>query len=162
MKKRGQQTMAMPFGMIFAIFLIVVFVVIAFIAIQNFLDIGASAGVGQFYEELQDSVNDAWSGQSSDTTFKINLPNGITKVCFADLNQEITGSIEIYDQIELYDFSDSNVFLIPPEKTKQFPHKLINHLDMEKIIAEQNPYCVNAESDLKIKKGFYDKLVLIK
>ena len=91
---RSQQTMGLPFGVIFSIILIVVFIVIAFIAIRHFLDIEGCAGVGQFYEELQRKVDEAWVSQSSEFDVEINLPGGIDKVCFADLNVERTGSQE--------------------------------------------------------------------
>jgi len=79
MNKSGQQTMGMPFGMIFAIFLIVVFIVIAFIAVGFFLDIWRSSGVGLFYEELQDAVDGACSGQSGEFDFEIDLPSEIPR-----------------------------------------------------------------------------------
>ena len=62
--KKAQQTMSMPFGMIFAIFLIIVFVVFAFMAVGGFLDIGKSADVGMFYDELQEEIVKALSSQT--------------------------------------------------------------------------------------------------
>ena len=47
--------MGMPFELIFGIFLIIVFIVIAFIAIGGFLDIGRTANVGTFYEDFLNS-----------------------------------------------------------------------------------------------------------
>ena len=160
-KKRGQQMMGMPFGMIFSIILIVVFVVIAFIAVGSFLDIGRSAAVGLFYTELQDAVDNSWRGQSSETTFKINLPSEIKTICFSNLSSDMTGEQEYYDQIKNYDVYEANTFLIPPENAQQMQWKLIKHLDIEKITVEENPYCVSTSQNLKLKKGFYDKLVLI-
>lgn len=161
LKKRGQQTMGMPFGMIFSIILIVVFVVIAFIAIGSFLDIGRSAGVGLFYTELQEAVDNSWRGQSSETTFKINLPSEVKTVCFSNLSADITGETEYYNEIKNYEVYEANTFLIPPENAQQMQWKLINHLDIEKITKDQNPYCVSTSQKLKLKKGFYDKLVSI-
>ena len=153
--------MGLPFGMIFSIILVVVFVVIAFMAIGNFLDIGKSAGVGLFYTELQEAVDNSWRGQSSETIFKINLPNGIDTICFSNLSSEITEETEYYNQIKNYDVYEANTFLIPPENAQQMQWKLINHLDIGEITKEKNPYCVSTNQDLKLKKGFYDKLVLI-
>jgi len=159
--KSGQQTMGLPFGVIFSIILIVVFIVIAFIAIKHFLDIGDCAGVGQFYEELQEKVNEAWASQNSDFEFEINLPGGIDKICFADLSGEITGSQEDYKAIEMYSVYDSNLFLIPPAEACNMPNKLIKHINVSEIISTSNPYCVEVGEELQIKKGFYDKLVII-
>lgn len=159
--KRGQQTMGMPFGMIFAIFLIVVFVVIAFIAVAGFLDIGESAGVGMFYDELQEAVDDATKGQSSEVGFDVDLPSDIRSVCFANLSAEITNRGTEYEAIRNYDVYDANVFLVPPEYAQNMQWKLIEHLDIEKTTEVENPYCVKVEDGLRIKKGFYDRLAWV-
>jgi len=159
--KRAQQTMGMPFGMIFAIFLIVVFVVIAFIAVGGFLDIGKKASVGLFYDELQDAVDEAWSGQSGEFDFAIDLPSKITEVCFANLSNVITNRDGKYDNILKYDVYEANTFLIPPGSAENMPWKLIKHLDIDTITRDSNPYCVSVKSKLRIKKDFYDKLVAI-
>jgi len=159
--KRGQQTMGLPFGMIFAIILIVVFVVIAFIAIGYFLDIGRSSGVGLFYRELQGVVDDAMRGQSSEVGYDIDLPSKIELVCFANLSAEITNLGVEYDAIRNYDVYGANVFLVPPEFAQNMQWKLIEHLDVGRITAEDNPYCVRADGELRIGKGFYDKEVWI-
>ncbi|MBU3923525.1 MAG: hypothetical protein KJ592_01265 [Nanoarchaeota archaeon] len=159
--KRAQQTMGMPFGMIFAIFLIVVFIVIAFIAVSGFLDTGKSASVGMFYDELQGAVDNAISGQSSEVSFKIDLPSGIKKVCFADLSSEITNRGAEYDAIKNYDVYEANVFLVPPKYAQNMQWKLIEKINISKITAVKNPYCVGVEEGLVVKKGFYDKLVWV-
>jgi len=157
--KRSQQTMALPFGLIFSIILIVVFIVIAFIAVNHFLDIGKCAQIGGFYDSLQEAVDEAWTSQSSDFEFEIEL-SGIEKICFANLSEAPTNSEE-YEQIKNYEVYEANVFLIPAEKTCNMPYKNIKHLDLVKIIEERNPYCVEVDLGLKIKKDFYDKLVRV-
>ena len=159
--KRGQHTMGMPFGMIFAILLIVVFIVIAFIAIAGFLDIGQSASVGLFYEDLQKAVDEAWREQSGEFDFKIDLPSGIDEVCFGNLSGMITNRDPRYDEILNYDVYVANTFLVPPENAQGMQWKFINHINVTKITESSNPYCVSVEKDLRIKKGFYDKLVVI-
>ena len=142
--RRGQQTMVMPFGMIFAIFLIVVFVVIAFIAVGFFLDIGRSSGVGLFYEELQDAVDEAWSEQSGEFDFEIDLPSGITEVCFGNMSVEITNLDPAYKELRNYDVYDANTFLVPPSEAQNMQWKLTKHINISKITATENPYCVAA------------------
>jgi len=153
--------MGMPFGMIFAIFLIVVFIVIAFIAVGFFLDIGKTSSVGMFYKELQGAVNDAWSEQSGEFSFDIDLPSGIDEVCFGNLSDVITNNDPKYKEILNYDVYGANTFLVPPENAENMQWKLIKNIDVAKITAEENPYCVPVDKGLKIKKGFYDKLVVI-
>ena len=161
MKKKGQQVMGLPFGMIFAIFLIIVFIVIAFIAVKGFLDIGRISSVGMFYNELQDSVDNAMSGQSSEANFDIDLPTNIEQVCFANLSARITNSGSEHDAIKDYDVYIANVFLVPPEYAQGMQWKLIKYINITKITIDKNPYCVNVNDGLKIKKGFYDKLVWV-
>ena len=159
--KKAQQVMGMPFSMMFAMFLIVIFIVVAFMGIRFFLDFGRSADVGLFYEDLQKAVNDAWAGQTSSDSFDINLPDTIQKVCFANLSAEITGNLEDYDQIEIHEFRIANTFLVPPGGAEGMQYKQIDHLDIAKITEDENPFCVDAGDRLMIKKDFYDKLVWI-
>ena len=161
MKKRAQQTMGMPFSMMFAIFLIIIFIVVAFMGVRFFLDFGKSADVGLFYQDFQGTINDAWAGQTSSDSFDIHLPDAIEKVCFANLSASITANPEEYDQIEIYEFKPVNTFLIPPGSTGGMPYKQIEHLDIGRITEDENPYCVDASDELIIKKDFYDKLVWI-
>lgn len=159
--KSAQHTIGLPFGIIFAIFLIIVFIVIAFIAVNHFLDIGECSGVGLFYDELQDEVNEAWISQSSDKGFEIDLPSGITRVCFANLSAPVNGNEEDYGEIKNYELYEANVFLVPPGKACNMAYTNIKHLDVEKITQDKNPFCVDVSRDLRIKKDVYDKLVLV-
>ena len=160
--KRGQHTMGLPFGMIFAIFLIVIFIVIAFIAINHFLDIGECSSVGMFYDELQKEVDAVWASQESTGDFEINLPSGILKICFANLSADITNTGKDYEAIEDYEVYEANVFILPPEKACNMPYKMIGHINITKITESQNPKCFDVSRDLIIEKGFYEKFVMIK
>jgi hypothetical protein len=161
MKKRGQQTLGMPFGLIFAMFMIVVFIVIAFIAISHFLDIGRTSTVGRFYVDLQEAVDEAQHGQRSEFSFEIDLPSEIVRICFANLSAEITGPDVDYQMIEMFEVYEANVFLIPPGEAEGFGWHKIDNINISKITEVRNPYCVDSSRDLKIKKEFYDRLVTI-
>ena len=153
--------MGLPFGVIFAIILIVVFIVIAFIAIGYFLDIGKSSSVGMFYREFQDAVDDAVRGQFEESLFEVDLPSGIEFVCFANLSDEITNRGVEYEAIKNYDVYDANVFLVPPEYAHKMEWKLIEWINVSKITSNSNPYCVSVDDGFVVKKGFYDKWVYI-
>jgi len=153
--------MGMPFGMIFAIILIVVFIVIAFIAVRGFITVGSTASVELFYSELQDAVSDAYQAQSSQKPFKIDLPSGITHVCFANLSLPARGALEEYAELEFFDVYGANTFLLPINKAEGSMYKSIDYLDVNKIISNRNPYCVSVDQDLIIKKDFYDRLVTV-
>ena len=159
--KKAQQTMGMPFGMIFAIFLIVVFVVIAFMAVKSFLNLGESASVGLFYDELQEAVNDAVRGQESDRKFIVNLPGGIERICFADLSARITNPGADYELIKNYEVYNANTFLLPPEKANGMEWKNIERINVSRITVIKNTYCVEVDNGLRIQKSFYDRLVVI-
>ena len=89
------------------------------------------------------------------------MPLGITHVCFANLKGDITGEGLFYSQIKNFEFYDANTFLIPPEKASGYEWDLIEHLKLEEITRNSNPYCVSVSKDLRIKKDFYDKEVII-
>ena len=153
--------MGMPFSMIFAIFLIVVFVVVAFIAVGYFLDIGKSSSVGMFYRELQGAVDDAFSSQSSEASFDIDLPSNIKFICFANLSARITNQGADYEAIKNYDVYDANVFLVPPEKAQNMQWKFIDWINVSKITLNENPYCVDVDDGLRIRKEFYDRFAWV-
>jgi len=159
--KKAQQTMGMPFGMIFSIFLIVVFIVIAFIAVKSFLGTSEIASIGLFYEDLQSEVSETIQQQMSESEFKIDLPKKIKKVCFANLSTKITNDGPEYQAIKNYDVYKANIFLIPPEQAPNMDWDFIDHINTTKITETKNPYCVPVSNKLKISKGFYDKLVTI-
>jgi hypothetical protein len=157
--KRGQQTMGMPFGIIFSIILIVVFIVIAFIAVRSFLDLGRCAEVGQFYEGFQNEVDNVWKSQESEKSYDLDLPAGIDEICFANFSMSITNSL-IYEEVSLFEFDDVNAVLLPYQKACDMAGKNIKHLDVSKIVVNENPKCFSA-GEIVLKKGFYDKYAFI-
>lgn len=160
--KKGEGTFEMSFGMIFSMFLIAIFVVVAFIAIKSFLNIGKTADVGLFYEDLQNAIDNIWKGQAGEVSFKIELPEKITRICFANLSaNNINSALPEYREIESYEFYNHNTFLLPISEAEGFEHKEIRNINITKITKTRNPYCVDSTGTLKIKKDFYDKLVVI-
>jgi len=151
--------MDLPFGLIFSIFLIVVFIVIAFIAVRYFLNIGKCSEVGLFYRDLQDNVNDAWkSTETLNKTMEISLPSGVTKICFANMSARITSS----EGREILNYNeDQNLFLIPTASACDMSSKFIAHLDIAKMTERRNPYCISVDNKIKIKKEIYSKFVVI-
>lgn len=160
--KSGQSIMGLPFGIIFSIILIVVFIMAAFFAINHFLEISKCTQVGEFYDDLQKNVNDAMASGGSEFTFKTSLPSGIQKICFANLSAPITGDKEDYEAMKNYDVYDANTFLLPSGKTCGMQYKLIQRINVSEITKMKNPYCVDVARDLVIKKEIYGKYVIIK
>lgn len=161
-KKAQQSSFGMSFGMLFSIFLIVVFIAAAFMVINAFLKIGGDFGYGEFYVDLQEEVNRAWRSTDTVRYMDLDLPKKITHICFANLSAEITGNEDIYDDyLEDYQYDDVNVFLIPPGVAGNLDRNKIRHLDMAKITVTGNPYCIKNPNEMTIIKGVRSKYVSI-
>lgn len=160
-RRAQQSSFGMSFNMIFSIFLIIIFIAFAFIIIKVFLDFSSTSQIGRFYSDLEREVTSASRESTVTKTFNINLPKKIESVCFANLSAPITGSREIYDEIQHYTYYDSNVFLIPPGAAGDLDMKFIRYLDIERITENQNPYCVSNPGELVIEKGIRSRFVII-
>ena len=121
--KKAQQSMSLPFGMIFSIFLIVIFIITAIWGIKYFLNVGDCSKVGYFYENLQREVDRAYQSQSSDHFCGFNnlddsvecqfiLPSGVEKICIGNLSEPITANVNDYNQISIYDYEDANTYIV--------------------------------------------------
>jgi len=82
MNKEGQ--LKLSFGMIFSIFLIIVFIFFAIYAIQNFLGFQEDVKVKQFYDNLQNDVDKAWKSTKASKIVEYNLPEDVERVCFSN------------------------------------------------------------------------------
>jgi hypothetical protein len=175
MKKRNigntkaQSIMGMPFTMIFSIILMVFFVVVAFIAIRAFLSSRDCAQIGIFYDSLETEVKRAWNSQGTSFEFpgeeKIRLPKKLTHICFTNLSNRFNGEFgDFGEELSIYEFETSNVFLIPTKSSCDMPGKYVAHLDMEKITKKGNPYCIEIKGGVfsfNIDKGINKRLVEI-
>jgi hypothetical protein len=160
--KRGQDSFGMSFGMLFSIFLIIIFVAAAFMVIRVFLNFGATTNVGQFYNDLQDEIDSAWRSSSTEKKFEINLPSEITNICFINLSAPITANEEYYDKIPQYYYEEKNLFLVPPGAAEGLESKHLDNINIDAITSAQNPYCVKNPGTLMISKGMRSKLVTIR
>jgi len=160
--KKAQQIMGLPFSTIFSVFLIAVFIVVAFFAIRYFMDIGKCSEEGMFIDDFQQAVDDAWISQSSSKTFTSTLPSGIEYVCFVDLSKGASGTSkekEIYDELRKNADYTANLFFYPQRKACVKATN-IGHVN----ITESNPYCFEVKQkkvEIGIEKGFYDALVKV-
>jgi len=82
MKKRGQ--MKLSFGMIFSIFLIIIFLSAAIYAIIKFVGLQHTIQIESFKNDLQTDVNKMWQSQQGSQIKKYYLPKKISEVCFAE------------------------------------------------------------------------------
>lgn len=163
--RKAQQSIGMSFGIIFSILLIIFFLIIAFIAIKAFLGTKDCTQVGMFLDDLETEVTSTWSSQGGSITFKRSLPTKIDYVCFANLTQTSKGqNKDVFRQISYYKGTGATLFFYPKNAACKLPYKKIEHLDMEAITKEHNPYCIPVERGvvkIKIERDFTDRLVRV-
>jgi len=101
------------------------------------------------------------------------LPSKIKYVCFADLSKEITSTGVVGDmgrELGVYKGYIANLFLYPTEPACNMVHHEIEHLDIDKIISNnnnphnKNPHCIKVDDGsikMQLSKDFNEKLVSI-
>lgn len=150
MKKKGQ--FQIGFGMIFSIFLIVVFIVVAFIAINAFLGVSCSVETGSFIKDLNSEITRIWKGAGESTTkeFKINGCD-FEYVCFYDVNSNTNGEYAIFEndfRVFIGDEGDHNLYFYPRSQS-DVPSTFIDHVNMD---LASNPQCFKkTENIIKIR-----------
>lgn len=163
MNKRANESVGMSMGVIFSIFLIIVFISVAFVAIRFFLNMSNTSQIGNFYTNLQDEVNKAWSSSGTNRTFEISLPKKVEYICFMDFNSSSKGEwASFYRDFEGYIYNDVNLFIYPSSAVNDLKFRKIEHLDLGEITSLNNPYCIPNPSKLTIQKEVYSRLVNLK
>lgn len=135
--------MKLSFGMIFSIILIVIFIAFAFYAIQKFLGIQNTVKVGQFVDNLQSDVDKAWRSSQYSQKVEYFLPTKVEEICFTD---------------------NSELFFKPLGSGGIFDYREIEHLDIEKITENENPFCIKTikgKVEMTIKRDYGEALVTI-
>ena len=140
MKKQGQ--IAMSFGMIFSIILIVFFIVFAFYGINKFLNLQKEVQIKSFINDLQNDVERMKKSYEGSQPKAYVVPTKIEKVCFIDEDKNLRLLGEKY--------SDS---------------KKINGINIEKILGNEKEYCIqniDGKIKLKLEINYGETLVTIK
>ena len=148
--KRGELNLS--FGMIFSIILIIAFLVFAFYAIRTFLGVQDAAKVANFRENLQNDIDELWKAPQGTQRASYSLPGSIEKVCFKD------------DRYE-------NLIFFPEDTVAGLEPKLIEHIDINRIVSSENTplenrnmFCinkVNGKIEMTMKKSYDENLVMI-
>lgn len=164
-KKRGQ--IKISFGMIFSIFLIIIFIAFAFYAIKFFIGFQGNASTQKLVDELRGDVESVWKSSESSQTFEYSVPKDIDFLCFIDFQDGGRGiNLELYDKIKAGVIQEGNFILYDDaEKPGSSESFSIEHVDLKNIVFEENPYCIRKNDEGKAKvllsKGFSDTLVSI-
>ena len=163
--KRGQQILGLSFGVIFSIFLIIFFILIAFIVIKEFLNAKDCTLIGIFLDNFKADIKKSWNSQIDSHTFRGNLPSQIKYVCFIDLLKPMKGNFaDIGQSLTVYGGKEVNAFFYPTEKACEIPVHNIDHIDIETITRSQNPYCIDVVKGtilIDVEKDLNDPLVKI-
>jgi hypothetical protein len=173
--KRGSSNnkaqMKLPFGMIFSIILIVIFISFAFYAISKFLSMGNAVTIGKFVDNFQSDINKIWKSSQASQSFKYDVPSKIEKVCLIDYSSSVKGKPDIYEELKeiYYELrqgynENENLFFYPMSSSEGIDSLEIKNINLENITKEENPFCFNSkkgEIELVLKKRYDEILVRI-
>lgn len=162
--KRGQEGgVGMSFGFLFSIILIIIFVFGAVWGVKYFLDLNTCSTIGLSLEDLQKEVQTAYQSSSYSREIQLDFP-GLDQICFANLSEPLTGDLDVYEEINIYEFENANTFLLPGGKSCDIPFKKIKFLNISAITRMKNPYCVDANGKVQIvyEPSLYGRGVVIK
>ncbi len=138
--KRGQ--MKMSFGMIFSIILIIIFIVIAFYAIQKFLDLQQNIQINQFADSLKSDIDKMWGGSQGSQEFEYLVPSKTKSICF------------IEDEYENLVARDKEGYVLLRTN--------IEHINIEEMLRNSDPFCPeikNNKISIILKKEYGQILV---
>ncbi|MCX6748310.1 MAG: hypothetical protein NT076_01775 [Candidatus Pacearchaeota archaeon] len=155
---RGKKAdLNISFGMIFSIILIIAFVGVAFYAIRGFLSTKNCAELGQFKQDLQDSIDKAWGSDESSFVFSRTIG---AEACIINISaSQIGANEEQYNSFKKLGYQ-GNLFFYPLSRCKGSVF-ILNHINLDKITSKENPYCLPKKVELKIVKNFNDPRVCV-
>jgi hypothetical protein len=148
-RKKAQTQIS--FGVIFSIFLIIVFIAFAIYGIGKFLELKNIAEIEKFKTDFQGDIDKMWkgSGDQEVTAGPYYLPNKIKQVCFVN------------DEYE-------NIQFVPDELDDGFKGDFLEHVDIAKSVASSrtNPkkLCMDTlggKISIGIKKAYNEDFVTI-
>jgi hypothetical protein len=161
--KKGQ--MKLSFGMIFSIILIVIFIAFAFFAIKKFVGVQNSVKIGMFIDKLQSDIDKIWKGSQGTQKEEYSLPSKIELVCFVDYSYPKKGqNQDYYQKLKQAYYGDENLIFYPVGSGEGADSFKIEHLDLEKITEDENPFCIKnikGKTEIVVGKNFGENLITI-
>ena len=154
--KRGQ--LDQPFIIIFALVVASVILILGYYSISGLIKTADSVETAKFYNDLKKNVETYYNYASgTNAQIKLNVPEGITGVCFVELNSVDEGDIKykgVAEDVSAFKkTADYNVFFSIKENIKP-----ISPLRIEKLKPKENPICKDTIGRLEIvltNKGSY-------
>ncbi len=142
--KRGQ--IKLSFGVIFSLFLIGVFVFVAFYVMMIIMDLGETVKTSMFIDDLQDKIDEYYNsagGGKSEVSFELKKEK-INFICFFNSSLELIGPYdEQYEEITKSHYKKDN-FYFHPRRYADPNSATIKHVKMNAF--DENPYCVEKEN----------------
>ncbi len=166
MNKRG--AIELSFGMIFSIIIMIAIIGVAIYAISTFLSIGKTSQLAMFHQKFQENVEEVWASSITNKVASFNIPSSVEFVCFGTLDGDSYNSDfeDEYKELKKYssgfEQKNTNRFLYPPGKSKEFAYKKIAKIDLSEIIDEFD--CFEAEKGvvkIRLVKEEFSPLVRI-
>ncbi len=167
MNKRG--AIELSFGMIFSIIIMIAIIGVAIYAISAFLDIGKTSQLALFHQKFQEKVEEIWTSSITNKVVSFSIPNIVEFVCFGTLDKDgFNPDFEDeYNELKKYssgfEQKNTNRFLYPPTKIKEFAYKKIDKIDLSEITNDFDCFEVkNGIVKIRFVKEEFNPLVGIK
>ncbi|KKS11110.1 MAG: hypothetical protein UU67_C0084G0007 [Candidatus Daviesbacteria bacterium GW2011_GWB1_41_5] len=166
MNKRG--VIELSFGMIFSVIIMIAIVGVAVYAITTFLNIGKTTNLALFHQKFQETVDDVWASSITNRVFSFLIPSSVNMVCFGSIagssyNPAYENEFrELKRYASRFEQQNTNRFLYPPGKARDFAYKKVDKIDIGGLTNEFDCFAV---SDGKVRIRFvkedFDPLVKI-
>jgi hypothetical protein len=147
-EKRGQ--MEMSFGMIFSIFLIIIFLAAAFFAIQKFLDLQNNLKNKQFIDEFQKDLDRIWRSSQSSQEVEYSVSSKVGSVCL--ISEGLASE------------KKENLIIKEKDQIIVLERKKLEHLDLEKSLGTSDRLCFeikNSKVSMILKKNYGELSVTV-
>lgn len=161
----------LSFGMIFSIFLIIIFLALAFYAIKKVLETSELVKIRGEINRLQEDVNEAYrsSAGNFETPGNYKFSGKIKQVCFIDYEcgtnncRRGSGNADVYETMEFYFDVKQNMFFYPEYSSNGVDSVEIKNIDINEITKTNNPYCIENDKGIAVylKKNEGNPLVII-
>ena len=164
--KRSEGVFGMSFSMIFAIILIVFFLVAAYIGIKALLGWQEETQIGLFINDLQNKIEETWNTEAGSFIFVSSLPKAVEYVCFFNLSSPTKNADDkesfLFEELQKDSFNfQDNLFIYSSTKNYDLSNTKIKHI----TLSESNPICIKVKQgkiEIKIEKKSGEPLVHVK
>lgn len=109
---KGQ--LELSFGVIFSIIIIIATIGTATYFIMHFVDTGKCTTLELSYADLQKGIDDVWGSAVADKEVTIQIPGGITSLCFGDAVSARNESFRTL--VDAYLVEGNAVYALPPRQ----------------------------------------------